>query len=187
MKKHIALIAIPLGLLTLGLQCYAQAPTARSVAITVNLKDGQPQKGKLLRVDPESVELENAGLKVSIPIDKVASIVFGDSPDSAAAARACLKSLKALLVALDVGVNIKGFEDRLIDVKILIEDNLPNIGEGELKVEIATALKQFEFAAKNQRISIEDHSVLSGQEAIDRIESAKKHVTRIEQILSPPR
>ncbi len=115
--------------------------------VTVNLTKGEAVSGRFIRADAKTVYVEAAGGQVGISLDDVASLVFPPAEPESPAARA-VKALRSLAEAAVRARNHRDYGNRLLEVKALVEDQLPLIPEGDLREALGDALKGYEIASE---------------------------------------
>src|SRR5215212_3345735 len=115
--------------------------------VTVNLKKGRAVSGTFLRADLATVSLEVDGEQLIIGLDEVASIVFTEAETESPAARA-IKALKSLAESAVRARNHREYGNRLLEVKALVDDQLPLIPEGDLREAVSDALKAYELVGE---------------------------------------
>jgi hypothetical protein len=138
----------------------ATARTAR--AVTINVKHGAPVHGMFIGADDDAVQVEvESAQRLTIGMDEIISIVFVtlDAPrasaspaprvgeEGRAAAADALKALRALDSALEIGMNKRDYTNRLIDVKLVVEQAQEKMDSGNLKAELQAALDDYAEAS----------------------------------------
>lgn len=125
----------------------------RTKTVTVNLTKGEAVSGKFLSADADTVQIEVAGNQLKIKLDEVASLIFTQAITESPAHKA-VKSLKSLATATEVGINNRDYSNRLIEVKTVIDEQLPLIPEGDLKKAISDAFKAYQSASEIWDLSL---------------------------------
>jgi hypothetical protein len=120
--------------------------TARGRRVTVNLLKGEAISGKFLRADAKTVYVEVDGEQVAVGLDDVASLVFAQAEPESPAAKA-INALKSLAKA-GVGTDQRAYGNRLLEVKAVVDDQLPLIPEGDLREAVSDTLKAFEIVSE---------------------------------------
>ena len=115
--------------------------------VTVNLTKGEAVSGRFLRADAKTVYVETDGGRVGISLDDVTSLVFPPAEPESPAVRA-VKALRSLAEAAVRARNHRDYGNRMLEVKALVEDQLPLIPEGDLREAVSDALKGYEIAAE---------------------------------------
>ncbi len=166
---------------------------------TVKLKSGEVRTGKFIKADSQNVELETiAGIgPVTIKTDDVASITFlllasdgSRSKDQllspgTLSAKAAVKALRIMAAATEIGINYLDYGNRLIDVKVAVDEALGGIPEGELRNEITSTLLDFQKASSSWDGYIKSKLISLSQSVHDYWLSAKQHLDRAEELLKP--
>lgn len=181
--------------------------------VTIRMRNGDSQNGKFITADNRTVELEVAfKRRVSIKTDAIASIIFVSdgaesnldpkpaplpnslSLEATRAVTAAIRALKGLAAAAQVGGNRERYGTRLIDVKVVVEENLASLPEIWLRgldgrtysinKEIKQALNEYEGAAKNWDAYIKWQVAPLLDSVRSNWESAQKHLARAEELLS---
>jgi hypothetical protein len=129
----------------------SQEPQGR--AATVNVIKGEPIKGQFVKADDKTVTLEQGAATISIKLEEITSIVFDAAAAEAPkedkglnAARSAIKSLRRLASATEVGISYVNYSPLLAEVKTEVDSLLPDIPSGDLRGDIATALKEYTVA-----------------------------------------
>jgi hypothetical protein len=133
----------------------SQEASRQLPSVTINVKNGAPIHGKLIKADSDSVQIEvEKARRLSIGIDEVNSIVFADATSASLEASAdvrtaetALKGLREMATAVEVGVNRRDYTNRLIEVKFAVEQSAAKMLESELKREILAALDDYAIAS----------------------------------------
>ena len=149
-------------LLLLFLLCpasFGHAQTApapeRGRRVTVNLHKGEAVSGKFLRADAKTVYLEVDGDEVTIALDDVASLVFTRPAPESPAAKA-IKALRSLAeLAGRSRVSNRTYGNRVLEVKMVVEDQLTLIPEGDLREAVSDTLKAYEMASEIWDLALE--------------------------------
>jgi hypothetical protein len=115
--------------------------------VTVNLKKGGTMSGTFLGADRRALCVEVEGDRLSVSLDDVASIDFTRAEAEQPAARA-IEALKSLSVGTRTGANSRDYGNRFLEVKAVVEDQLPLIPEGDLREAVSDTLKSYELAVE---------------------------------------
>ncbi|MET0625750.1 MAG: hypothetical protein ABW250_22635 [Pyrinomonadaceae bacterium] len=141
---------LPIFLVCAAAAVHAQtAPAAEpGRRVTVNLRKGEPVSGAFLSADSKSVSVESDGERLTLDLDNVASLVFArPEPDSAAAK--AVEALKSLSTISRPSANAaRDYRTRFLEVKSVVDDQLPLIPEGDLREAVGDVLKAFELASE---------------------------------------
>ncbi|HEY0170385.1 MAG TPA: hypothetical protein VGB98_04995 [Pyrinomonadaceae bacterium] len=182
-------------LLTLILLCaapaaHAQAAPAREPGrrVTVNMRKGEPVSGAFLGADGKSVSVESDGERLTFDLDNVASLVFTrPGPDSPAArAVEALKSLSP--VGRAAASAARDYRNRFLEVKAVVDDQLPLIPEGDLREAIGDVLKAFELASEiseqaSQSKPSEEAARMTNDALRTTLSNARKRLEQAEALL----
>jgi hypothetical protein len=195
--KNLEAVAMRALLLLLILLCTSAFVHAQTGAtpdpgrrVTVNLKKGAAVSGTFQRADSKRVFLEVEGEQTTIGLDDVASIVFMEAvPDSPA-----VKSIKALKSLAELAVRARSqreYVNRLLEVKALVEDQLPLIPEGDLREAISDAFKAYELVGEiweqtAQSVPQEETSKMTKEAVTKTLNSARKRLGEAEALLKEP-
>lgn len=141
-------------LLPFFLLCAAAAVTPQTAPVpdrgrrvTVNLREGEPVSGTFLGADAKAVSVESDGERLTLDLDDVASIVFTRAEPDSPAARA-VKALKSLSPIGKTAAAARDYRNRFLEVKAVVDDQLPLIPEGDLREAVGDALKAHELASE---------------------------------------
>jgi hypothetical protein len=142
-------------LLTLFVVCAtaaARAQTAPAAAepgrrVTVNMRKGEAVSGTFLGADAKAVRVEADGERLAIDLDEVASLDFTRPEPDSPAARA-IKALKSLSTVGKTAAAAREYRNRFLEVKSVVDDQLPLIPEGELREAVGDVLKAYELASE---------------------------------------
>lgn len=176
----------------IGLTIFSQTmPNRRNV--TIKMKNGDVRHGTFLKADNSTVDIEAVSSgKVTLATGDVVSISFVADvktaevpPPETSDAKRALRALETLAAATEVGINYREYGKRLIDVKVAVEDILHGLPAGELKTEIAAALKEFQDAKQVWDIYVADRSPLMLEKLYDGWKAAKGHLARAELLMIP--
>jgi hypothetical protein len=145
--------------------------------VTVQRKTGKPISGRLLQSGTNEITVEVDNTKVTIPTDSIVSISYNSDPvipttstDAVeppaylAAARESIKALRKLASATDVGISYVNYGPLLIEAKTEVDSRMSSLPAGEIKVEIAAALQEYETAQDIWRQTWRDDFVSGGSE-----------------------
>ena len=148
MRTLLLLLLLALPAASARAQTNARPAPARRV--TVHLRKGEAVAGTFLRADAKAVYVEADGEQLAIALDEVASLVFprpeGEEEESPAA-----KAVAALKSLLEVAVrsrNSRDYGNRFLEVKALVDDQLPLIPEGGLREAVSDTLKGLELVSE---------------------------------------
>lgn len=171
---------------------HAQTPATRAPGrrATVNLRKGEAVSGTFQRADSKSVFLEVEGEPMTIGLDDVASIVFTDAEAESPAVRS-IKALKSLAEAAIRARNHRDYGNRLLEVKALVEDQLPLIPEGDLREAIGDALKAYELVGEiweqtAQSVPQEETSKMTREAVTKTLTGARQRLEQAEELLKQP-
>jgi hypothetical protein len=159
MKRLPLIAAVLLSCASAHAQSGIKPPPQKS-AVTVNLIEGEPVKGKLVKADSETIVLEMGAVEATIKTEKVQSIVFDASPDSNAplvedkslkskeveAAEKIVSALRRLDNAIEVGVMFQNYSALLIENKTTIDENLPHIKNVEFSLAVGRTMVDHQYA-----------------------------------------
>lgn len=170
----------------------AQTPATRAPArrVTVNLRKGEAVAGIFRRADSKNVFLEVDGEETTVGLDDVASIVFMEAaPESPA-----VKSINALKSLAEVALRARSQRDygnRLLEVKALVEDQLPLIPEGDLREAIGDALKAYELVGEiweqtAQSVPQEETIKMTREAVTKTLTGARQRLQQAEELLKEP-
>jgi len=99
-------------------------------------------KGRLVSATPEQVVVAVDGGQLTIQLDNVSSIDF--RPKIAdQEAQLILDALVKMRTVAEVGVNYRDYGQALIEVKLVVERNLPKISDQDLKKDFDRALNNY--------------------------------------------
>lgn len=137
----------------------AQASDAKpQVNVTVNLTEGDPIKGKLIKADGESVVVEVGAGEITIKPSKVVSILFQPADEQTqtekppekrkdvVAAEKVLSALRKLDNAVEVTVTFQGYSQLLIESKTTIDENLSDVSDPTFRSEVQQAIIDYQYA-----------------------------------------
>ena len=183
------LLLLLLCTLTLG-QAQTTARREPGRRVTVNLKKGKAVSGTFLRADLATVCLEVDGEQLIIGLDDVASIVFTEAETESPAARA-IKALKSLAELAERARNHREYGNRLLEVKALVDDQLPLIPEGDLREAVSDALKAYELVGEiweqtAQSVPQEETSKMTKEAVTKTLTGARKRLEEAEALLKEP-
>lgn len=140
--------------LSLLLVCAAAAVQAQTAParepgrrVTVNLRKGQPVSGTFLGADAKAVSVESDGERLTLDLNNVASIVFTRQEPDSPAARA-IEALKSLSPVSKTADAASDYRNRFLEVKAVVDDQLPLIPEGDLREAVGDVLKAYELASE---------------------------------------
>ena len=144
--------ALLLPLFLLGAAAVVQAQTAPAPApvrrVTVNLKKGGTMSGTFISANRKNVCVEVDGDLVTLSLDEVAGLDFTRPEPDSPAARA-VEALKSLSTLVKSGADAsRRFRNRFLEVKAIVDDQLPHIPEGDLREAVGDALKAYELASE---------------------------------------
>lgn len=142
-------------LLPLLLLCAAAAVRAQTAPppepvrrVTVNLRKGGTVSGSFLGADRKNVRVEVGGDLLTLSLDEVAGLDFTRPETDSPAARA-IEALKSLLpVRRNAADAARDYRNRFLEVKAVVDDQLPLIPEGDLREAVGDALKAYELASE---------------------------------------
>jgi len=170
----------------------AQTAAARDPGrrVTVNLRKGAPVSGTFQRADSKRVFLEVDGEPTAVALDDVASIVFTEAEADPPAVRS-VKALKSLAESALRARNNREYGNRLLEVKALVEDQLPLIPEGDLREAIGDALKAYELVGEiweqtSQSVPQEETSKMTREAVTRTLTGARKRLEEAEALLKEP-
>ena len=183
------LLLLLLCTLTLG-QAQSTARREPGRRVTVNLKKGEAVSGTFLRADARKVFLEVDGEQTTVGLDEVASIVFTEAETESPAARA-IKALKSLAESAGRARNHREYGNRLLEVKALVDDQLPLIPEGDLREAVSDALKAYELVGEiweqtAQSVPQEETSKMTREAVTKTLIGARKRLEDAEALLKEP-
>lgn len=186
--RTLTLLFILLSTVTL---CHAQTTAARAPGrrVTVNLRKGEVVSGTFQRADSKKVFLEVEGEQTSFGLDDVASIVFEAAPESPA-----VKSINALKSVAEVALRARSHRDygnRLLEVKALVEDQIPLMPEGDLREAIIDALRAYELVGEiweqsAQSVPQEETGKMTREAVTKTLTGARQRLEQAEALLKEP-
>lgn len=115
--------------------------------VTVNLKNGEPVSGTFLGADTKAVSVESGGKRLTLDLDDVASLDFTRPEPDSPAARA-VKALKSLSAVGKTADAARDYRNRFLEVKAVVDDQLPLIVESDLREAVSDALQAYELASE---------------------------------------
>lgn len=116
--------------------------------VTVSLRKGEPVSGTFIGADAKTVSVESDGERLTLDLDNVASIVFTRAEQDSPAARA-VEALKSLSPVRKTSADAaRDYRNRFLEVKAVVDDQLPLIPEGDLREAVGDALKAYELASE---------------------------------------
>lgn len=129
-----------------------QAQTARAPEparhVTVNLRKGGTMSGSFLSANRKNVCVEVDGDLLTLSLDDVVSLDFTRPEPGSPAARA-VEALKSLSpVGRRAADAARDYRNRFLEVKAVVDDQLPLIPEGDLREAIGDVLKAYELASE---------------------------------------
>jgi hypothetical protein len=117
-------------------------------ADVLELKTGEHLEGVFRKADSAGVVIEAAGQAITIPLDKVKAIYFGEKPSVPEAGADALDAVRGLQSVTQAGVNYQEYSRRLLDAKV-ITDRYLSSAKPELKGEpIRLAMRYYEVASQ---------------------------------------
>ncbi|HEX8128747.1 MAG TPA: hypothetical protein VF527_06550, partial [Pyrinomonadaceae bacterium] len=161
MKRCVLLTAL---LILHSNSIYAQSGLVRTerprTPVVVNLTEGDPVKGKLIKADSELVILEIGAGEINIKTDKVVSIQFQpssleDAPKSVekevkskelVAGEKIVSAMRRMDNAIAVGVTFQNYSQLLIENKTIVDENLKDITDENFRASINRALLDHQYA-----------------------------------------
>ena len=137
-------------------------PVAAKRFVTVQLKQGEPVRGALLRADAESVQLEVRNSPVTIATENILSLHFASAPTASPTPAEAAKPtptatpdqslrtasqiqqvLRKLNDAAKIGLPYPQYASLLVETKAFVEERLAQLPENALKGESALALEAY--------------------------------------------
>jgi hypothetical protein len=158
--------------------------------VTVNLRKGEAVSGTFLRADSKKVFLEVDGEQTTVGLDDVASIVFTEAGPDSPAVKA-IKALKSLAESAERARNHREYGNRMLEVKAVVEDQIPLIPEGDLREAISDALKAYELVSEiwdqtAQSVPQEETSKMTKEAVTKTLSGARKRLEEAEALLKQP-
>jgi len=120
------------------------------------LRDGQTLKGKFVSANSKKLSIIVGSSTQEMNMSEIASLIFSETKTSTlatvdtgstSAARDAIRALRKLDSATSAGVTRTEYGTRLIDAKATVDDLLSRIAEGDLKSEIAAAMREYVSAS----------------------------------------
>ena len=156
--KHLTLtVVVVLACVVASMAQQASEIEARHL-VTINVKKGEPIKGKFIGADADSVQVDIGSARAMVKLDDIVSIVFStksteiDQPTSSSAVKQsvldAVKALRKLDGATQVGVTFPQYGPLLIEAKSSVDEALADLPEGELKREILAAMEDYVIAGQ---------------------------------------
>lgn len=128
-----------------------QAQTARAPEparrVTVNLRKGEPVSGSFVGANRKTVSVEVDGELLTLELDNVASLDFTRPETDSPAARA-VEALKSLSPSVKTAAAAREYRNRFLEVKAVVDDQLPLIPEGDLREAVGDVLKAYELVSE---------------------------------------
>lgn len=116
--------------------------------VTVNLRKGGKVSGSFVSASRKNVCVEVDGDLLTLSLDDVVSLDFTQPEPASPAARA-VEALKSLSPAGKTAAGAaREYRNRLLEVKSVVDDQLPLIPEGDLREAIGDVLKAYELASE---------------------------------------
>jgi hypothetical protein len=190
-------VAVRVFLLLLFLLCTSAVADAQTAAAretgrraTVNLKKGAAVSGKFLRADSATVTLEVDGEQATFGLDEVASIVFMEAEPESPAAKA-IRALKSLAESAVRARNHREYGNRMLEVKAVVDDQIPLIPEGDLREAVSDALKAYELVSEiwdqaAQSAPQEESAKMTKDAVTTTLGGARKRLEQAEALLKRP-
>jgi hypothetical protein len=133
-------------------------PTQSSepLPVSVVLKDGQILKGKFVSANSKKLTVMVGSSPQEMNMSEIASLLFSETRTSTVAtrdnrsltaARGAITALRKLDSATSAGVTRTEYGTRLIDAKAAVDELLPGIADGDMKSEIAAAMREYVVAS----------------------------------------
>jgi hypothetical protein len=184
------------SLLPLFLLCAAavvQAQTAAAPApdpvrrVTVNLKKGGTMSGTFLSANRKTVCVEVDGDLLTLSLDEVASLDF-TRPESDSPAVRAVEALKSLSPIGKTANAARDYRNRFLEVKAIVDDQLPLIPEGDLREAVSDVLKAYELASEiweqaSQSKPSEEAGKLTNEALSTTWSNARKRLEQAEALL----
>ena len=166
------------------------APRESGRRVTVHMKKGEAVSGTFLRADSQKVFLEVDGDQTTVRLDDVNSLVFTEAEPDAPALKA-IKALKSLAESAARARNQREYGNRLLEVKAVVEDQLPLIPEGDLREAISDALKAYELVNEiweqaARTVPQEESAKMTKDAVATTLGSARKRLEDAEELLKRP-
>lgn len=181
-------------LLTLFVLCAAAAARAQTAPrpepgrrVTVNMRKGEAVSGTFLGADAKAVRVEADGERLDIDLDEVASLDFTPPEPDSPAARA-IKALKSMPPVVKTASEAREYRNRFLEVKSVVDDQLPLIPEGELREAVGDVLKAYELASEIWEQAIqskpsEEATAMNKDALRTTLSSARKRLEEAEALL----
>lgn len=187
--RALLLLLILLGPVALG-RAQTAATRAHGRRVTVHLRKGEAVSGTFRRADSKNVFLEVEGEETTVGLDDVASIVFTEAAPESPALKS-VNALKSLAEAALRARNQRDYGNRLLEVKTLVEDQLPLIPEGDLREAIGDALKAYELVGEiweqtAQSVPQEETSKMTREAVTKTLNGARQRLQQAEALLKEP-
>jgi hypothetical protein len=116
--------------------------------VTVNLKKGGTMSGTFLSASRKTVCVEVDGDLLTLGLDEVASLDF-TRPEPESPAERAVEALKSLSPVVKPSASAaREYSNRFLEVKAVVDDQLPLIPEGDLREAIGDALKAYELGSE---------------------------------------
>lgn len=134
-------------------------PAAKTYAVTVSVREGDPIKGTLVKADSDIVVVEQGAAEVRIKTSNVISIVFQQTEPAAAATSVAeppskevlatqkvMSALRRLENAIGVGVMLQNYSALMIESKTVIDENLKDVSDDTVKVIVQQIMNDHQYA-----------------------------------------
>ncbi len=145
MKKLSLLILLLFSFSVFG----QQTQTRNEKPVKVKTINGESVSGVFSSATPEFLQIKIAGNIVKFNWSDIAVINFTDSeqiPSNTSSSKQAIAALNQLAAATEVGVNFQDYSRRVIDVKTIVSNTLPEIEDGYKKEEIILSMDAYSDA-----------------------------------------
>jgi hypothetical protein len=140
---------------------------------TVELKTGERLDGNFRQASSTGVVIEAAGQEITIPLDRVQAIYFGEAKarpvSGPAPSQDALDALRAIRSVVEAGASYQDYASRVLDAKIKADKYQSASGNdaADLRSAIGLAMREYELASRAWDGSFRGHEDLAMWQKIE--------------------